>query len=223
MAGDRTLLAVLLEGRGLARYGTFAAAYRKTARSLDPQPGDEAPSRAQFYRWTQGGLRGLPYTDHCRVLEHMLTGYSAAELLRACPDGPAALPARTEEQPGYVPARGLEVPVIGLAGVEAVFASRSEFAAQVEAQSLLHDAQAVRAAGLSLNMICQQLPDHFLIRTLTSGTRLTCLFLDPDGDAITIREREEEYRPASCPGSPGSTSASWPASGTTCRTRRGTG
>jgi Domain of unknown function (DUF5919) len=195
MAGDRTLLAVLLEDRGLARYGTFAAAYQKAARSLDPQPGDDAPSRAQFHRWTTGGLRGLPYTDHCRVLEHMLTGYSAAELLRACPDRAAPGPVGSEELPAPAPAAGPEVSLAGLAGVEAVFASRSEFAASVRTQALLDGAQAVRAAGLSLNMICQQIPDHFLVRVLASGTRLHCLFLDPDGDAVAVREREEEYEP----------------------------
>jgi hypothetical protein len=195
MAGDQTLLAVLLEDRGLARYGTFAAAYRKAARSLDPRPGDDAPSRAQFHRWTTGGLRGLPYTDHCRVLEHMLSGYSAAELLRACPDRPARGTAGSEEGPGPASAATPEAPLVGLAGVEAVFASRSEFVASVRTQALLDGAQAVRAAGLSLNMICQQLPDHFLVRVLTSGTRLQCLFLDPDGAAVAVREREEEYEP----------------------------
>lgn len=55
-----TVLGVLLDNRGLARYGSFAAAYRKTARSLDPSLSDEAPSRAQFYRWTKGGQKGFP-------------------------------------------------------------------------------------------------------------------------------------------------------------------
>jgi hypothetical protein len=82
-----------------------------------------------------------------------------------------------------------------MAGIEAVFASRSEFAARVQPQSLLDGAPVVRAAGLSLNMICQQLPDQYLTDVITAGTQLTCLFLDPDGEAIASREREEEYEP----------------------------
>ena len=88
MTGQPTLLAVLLEDRGWQRYGSFRAAYEKAARSLDRERGgSSAPSRAQFHRWLTGDLRGLPYTDHCRVLEHMLTGYSAAQLFKPCPDG----------------------------------------------------------------------------------------------------------------------------------------
>jgi len=49
-----------------------------------------------------------------------------------------------------------------MAGVVAVFTSRSEFAATVDPASLFDSARRVRAAGLSLNLICQQVPDQFL-------------------------------------------------------------
>ena len=190
-----TLLAVLLDRRGLDRYGSFRPAYEKAARSVDPKLGRSAPSRAQFYRWTNGALRGLPYTDHCRVLEHMLSGYTAAQLFQPCPD--RALPTPQRASNGDVstpPAQTLE-PFQAMAGVEAVFASRSEFAAHVKPQSLIDGATSVRAAGLSLNLICQQLPDQYLTDVITAGTELTCLFLDPTGEAVAAREREEEYQP----------------------------
>ena len=84
MTGQPTLLAALLQDKGLHRYGSFRAAYDKTARAVDRELGGTAPSRAQFHRWITGDLRGLPYSDHCRVLEHMLTGYTAAQLFRPC-------------------------------------------------------------------------------------------------------------------------------------------
>ena len=74
ITGHPTLLAVLLERKGLKRYGSFGPAYEKAARSLDGKP-SPAPSRAQFYRWLTGDLRSMPQTDNCRVLEHMLVGY----------------------------------------------------------------------------------------------------------------------------------------------------
>ena len=83
----------------------------------------------------------------------------------------------------------------GTADLAAVFTSRSDFAAKVQPQALFGDASRIRAVGLSLNLICQQLPDQHLRAMLTSGTQLTCLFLDPDGEAIKAREREEEYPP----------------------------
>jgi len=194
MTESPTLLAVLLEDRGLNRYGSFSAAYRKAARSLDPAPDSEGPSRAQFYRWTKGGLRSLPYTDHCRVLEHMLTGYTAAQLFGPSPDRAIPAPARSSGAKAANPAP--VVPGVDMmAGVEAIFTSRSEFAAKVEPRALLDGVTSIRAAGLSLNLICQQIPDQYLLRHLAGGTQLTCLFLDPGGQAIQAREREEQYQP----------------------------
>lgn len=189
MTGRPTLLAALLEDKGWQRYGTFRAAYEKAARSLDRQHGSSAPSRAQFHRWLTGDLRGLPYTDHCRVLEHMLAGYSVAQLFKPCPNGIPA-PARSLATASLSP-----MSAAGTADIAAVFASRSDFAAKVEPQALLDGATRIRAAGLSLNLICQQLPDQQLLRMLAEGTELSCLFLDPAGEAIAAREREEDYAP----------------------------
>jgi hypothetical protein len=189
MTESATLLAVLLQRRGLGRYGSFAAAYQKAARAVDPELGQAVPSRAQFHRWITGGLRGLPQTDHSRVLEHMLAGYTAAQLLAPCPGDAVPAPERARSQPAPDPA------ALPMAGVQAVFTSRSDFAARVTPQSLIDGAPAVRAAGLSLNMICQQLPDRYLAQVITGGTELACLFLDPAGEAIAAREREEEYEP----------------------------
>jgi hypothetical protein len=191
-----TLLAALLEDRGWLRYGSFCAAYEKAARSLDRERGgSSAPSRAQFHRWWTGELRGLPYTDHCRVLEHMLTGYSAAQMFKPCPDS-IPLPSRAAGRIAPAPAAvGGLAAAADLADVAAVFTSRSEFTAKVEPRALFGGATRIRAAGLSLNVICQQLRDQQLHRMMADGTRFSCLFLDPDGDAITAREREEELAP----------------------------
>jgi Domain of unknown function (DUF5919) len=190
MTGQPTLLAVLLEDKGLHRYGTFRAAYEKAARSLDRHLDGSAPSRAQFHRWLTGDLRRLPYTDHCRVLEQMLTGYSAGQLFQPTPDGGTPAPARGAPDSGQELTRAA-----GMADVAAVYASRSDFAASVEPRALFDGASRIRAAGLSLNLICQQVPDQHLRRMLADGAQLTCLFLDPDGEAIKAREQEEEYAP----------------------------
>ena len=76
-----------------------------------------------------------------------------------------------------------------------VFASRSDFTSKVQPQVLFRDARHIRAAGLSLNLVCQQLPDRQLSALVAGGARLTCLFLDPNGAAIKAREREEEHEP----------------------------
>ena len=85
MSEHPTVLAVLLEDRGLHRYGSFCAAYHQAAGALDKQLARSVPSRAQFHRWLTGELRGLPYTDHCRVLEHMLRRVLRTAALRPLP------------------------------------------------------------------------------------------------------------------------------------------
>lgn len=197
MPGRPTLLAVLLEKKGLHRYGSFCVAYEKAARSLDDKPGT-APSRPQFHRWLSGDLRTIPYTNHCRVLEHMIAGYSATQLFAPCLDGVIPAPARSPQDGSSTALSQSGLPLssdAGMAGVAAVFATRTEFATSVQPSALFDGASRIRAAGLSLNLICQQVPDQYVRNLLTAGTELTCLFLDPDGKAIKHREEEEDYSP----------------------------
>jgi hypothetical protein len=65
---------------------------------------------------------------------------------------------------GRPPGPGLPtLPAGGLVGVSAVFASRPEFADAVKPGVLFEGARRMRAAGLSLNVICQQVAERQLI------------------------------------------------------------
>jgi len=175
------------------RYGMFRAAYENAARKVDRDLVGTAPSRAQLHRWISGGLKRLPYTDHCRVLETMFPGWTADQLFGPWSDDllPGDGAPRTADGPlSLVASDGPGPP---LAGVAAVFGTRAEFTYAMPPQVMFDDAQDIRAAGLSLNLVCQQYPDQRLRRLVESGTRLECLFLDPDGDAIKARECEEGY------------------------------
>jgi hypothetical protein len=73
-----TLLWALAKRRHL-KYETFRDEYMKTA--ADVAPHDADPSRAQYYRWLSGQLKGgTPYPDACRVLEAMFPPWTVAEL-----------------------------------------------------------------------------------------------------------------------------------------------
>ncbi|WP_214322984.1 DUF5919 domain-containing protein [Nonomuraea sediminis] len=67
------------------------------------------------------------------------------------------------------------------------------FSSAYPASELFDNAKEISAAGLSLNVLCQSYPDHQLKRLLDSGTRIRCLFLDPNGSGIRAREAEELY------------------------------
>ena len=77
------------------------------------------------------------------------------------------------------------------ADVAAVFTTRSELYSQLPPTELFDGAVTIDAAGLSLNMVCQQFPDDQLRQLVDQGTTMRCLFLAPRGQSIGEREREE--------------------------------
>jgi hypothetical protein len=85
MSNPPVRLKVLLREKHWQTHRTFNAEYDRAARSIDPKLVGTGPSRAQLHRWLSGELKGLPYPDHCRVLEKMLPGWTAEQLFELCP------------------------------------------------------------------------------------------------------------------------------------------
>ena len=79
------------------------------------------------------------------------------------------------------------------ADLSEVYPTRAEFTSSLPAQRLFSDADDIKAAGLSLNLICQQYGDNAVRQLIERGARMRCLFLDPGGSAIKAREAEEGY------------------------------
>lgn len=79
------------------------------------------------------------------------------------------------------------------ADLTAVFATRSSFSAEMPPERLFDGAGEIRAAGLSLNYICQQFADKGARDLIEAGATMQCLFLDPAGEAMRAREAEEGY------------------------------
>jgi hypothetical protein len=190
-----TMLKWILRDRHWS-YAAFRVEYDKVARTIDQKLIGTCPSRAQHHRWLSGSLTGLPYPDHCRILEKMFPGWTAAQLFE--PYSPGAVPPTVDgtngrTQPGRSGVRSSSPSAY--ADLEAVFTTRAEFNFNVPAHTLFEQAQDIRAAGLSLNMLFQQYPDRKLLDQINQGARLRCLFLAPNGEAIKAREREEGHTP----------------------------
>ncbi|MBN1174298.1 MAG: hypothetical protein JXA67_19160 [Micromonosporaceae bacterium] len=79
-------LKALLRQRHWQTYRTFRIEYDRIARDTDPGLVGTWPSRAQLHRWLSGELKGLPYPDHCRILEAMFPGWNAEQLFEPVPD-----------------------------------------------------------------------------------------------------------------------------------------
>jgi hypothetical protein len=89
MPGQPILLKALLREHHWQNYATFCAEYDRAAQRIDSDLVQTFPSRAQLHRWLTGALVGLPYPDHCRVLEEMFPGWTAAQLFQ--PSSPELL------------------------------------------------------------------------------------------------------------------------------------
>ncbi|MBH0776669.1 hypothetical protein [Nocardia bovistercoris] len=87
-------LKALLRERHWQKYATFCREYDRVAALIDTDLIGTAPSRGQLHRWLSGELKGLPYPDHCRVLEGMFPGWSADRLFEVTDDG-LAIPSDT--------------------------------------------------------------------------------------------------------------------------------
>lgn len=196
MPENPTMLKALLRSRHMQEHRAFCRAYDRSAKQVDPTLAGGHPSKATFYRWLSGGMSKLPHPDHCRVLEAMFPGCTAEQLFehwdegRPLPDvSKGAQLARLAGQNGGGPARSQYGDLV------AAYTTRAEFAEHMPPHTLFDSAKKIQAAGLSLNLLCQQYSDVRLRALLNRGARLECLFLDPDGEAMRAREIEENYEP----------------------------
>jgi len=87
MTDQHVRLKDALRARRWTVYRTFCNEYDKAARAVDSTLVGTYPSRAQLHRWTKGQIKGLPYPDHCRVLEKMFEDWTAEQLFERCRSG----------------------------------------------------------------------------------------------------------------------------------------
>ncbi|MCA1694786.1 MAG: hypothetical protein LC749_08665, partial [Actinobacteria bacterium] len=83
MAAKPIVLKMLLQQRHLQTHSAFRREYDRVAAKVDPTLKGGWPSKAQFYRWLSGDLIGLPYADHCRILEGMFPDWKVEQLFQA--------------------------------------------------------------------------------------------------------------------------------------------
>lgn len=164
---------------------TFTKEYDRAAGSVDPALIGTGPSRAQLHRWLTGEVKGLPYPDHCRVLEKMFPGWSVEQLFETCDD--------SDSSSRLVGRVSTNTPGCVTTGISAAFPTRAAFVHAYPPHDLFDHATSIKAVGLSLNLLCQNYPDSALIDLLEAGAVLRCLFLDPAGQYIRDREREEGH------------------------------
>lgn len=149
------LLKVLLKQRHLQGHRSFCKEYDRVAKEVEPDLVGSYPSKAQFYRWLSGELVGLPYADHCRIVESMFPDRTAHELFEPYNGGIEFVsePSTTGEPTnGKAPIRCAAPPAFGesMGDIVAAFATRSEFSHEIPPRHLFDGASSIRLMGLSL-------------------------------------------------------------------------
>ncbi|WP_218003932.1 DUF5919 domain-containing protein [Nocardia pneumoniae] len=183
-----TVLKALLQQRHLQTVSAFNREYDRIARRSEPELVGAGPKKAQFYRWLSGNVTSLPYPHHRRILEAMFPGWAADELFDDC-ENPSDIQLTRQAQTAAAPSDRL------MSDVEAVFANRTDFLHAMPPRKLFENSRRIDMAGLSLNLLCQQYSDTDLMKLLESGATLRCLFLNPKGTHIRVREAEEGHAP----------------------------
>jgi hypothetical protein len=95
-----TVLKALLREQHMSSHPDFIRAYEKAAGELDRSLVGYGPSKAQYYKWLAGAIKGdLPRGHHCQVLEAMLPGWTAEQLFSPADE---QRPTRTPQAPATV-------------------------------------------------------------------------------------------------------------------------
>lgn len=182
-----TVLKALLQQQHLQTVSAFNREYDAIATKIAPESVGDGPKKAQFYRWLSGNISTIPYPHHCRILQNMFPGWTVAELFSTYKEGMDL----SDRRRAVV--RPTEVRADAMSDIERVFARRGDFLRVSPPQKMFRDARTIDLVGLSLNILCQQCSDSEVLRMMQEGTKMRCLFLDPEGLNIAEREREEGH------------------------------
>ncbi|CRK59544.1 hypothetical protein [Alloactinosynnema sp. L-07] len=179
-----TVLKALLKKRHLQGHQAFTKEYNRAAMATDPDLKGTGPSRSQFFRWISGDVLSLPYPHHCRVLEKMFPGWTAAQLFQ--PDS-SAEPAPSAGNASNVPAEFV-----------ALYAHRSDTPKSLWLNLLKGAHDRIDLFANASLFLPEDNPEAISIikEKATKGVRVRILMGDPDAPAMELRGREERLHDA---------------------------
>lgn len=193
----QVVLKVLLQQRHLQTHGAFCREYDRVAAGIDPTLRRGWPSKAQFYRWLSGDLVGLPYPDHCRILESMFPGWTAGELFQPH-DGRTEL---TAQRPSAQQAATATIPSDPPTGstertdgqVVAFYPHRADTPKRLWMDLLVGAQEHIDLFANASLFLPEENPIaiDILREKAANGVTVRILLGDPDHPAMELRGREE--------------------------------
>jgi hypothetical protein len=188
------VLKVLLQHRHLQTHRAFCREYDKVAGTIDPTLRGSWPSKAQFYRWLSGDLIGLPYADHCRILEGMFPDWKVDQLFHVHDAGIEFVPKPPTPQtqkPTRPASTGLADQGVGQ--VVAFYPHRADTPKRLWMDLLVSAQENIDLFANASLFLPEENPEsiEILKKKATEGARVRILLGDPDHPAMELRGREE--------------------------------
>ncbi|WP_409495224.1 hypothetical protein [Amycolatopsis sp. cmx-11-12] len=190
------VLKVLLRGRHLQSYRAFCREYDKVAEQVDKTLRGGHPSKAQFYRWLSGHMVGLPYADHCRILEGMLPGWQVEQLfephdggIEFVPEPPSASP----ELSAPVASEPVSTHANQPSDMVALYAHRANVPKQLWMDLLTGAQERIDLFANASLFLPEDNPEAIQIikNKAKSGVKIRILLGDPEQPAMELRGKEE--------------------------------
>jgi hypothetical protein len=187
------VLKVLLQQRHLQTHTAFRREYDKVAARIDPTLKGGGPSKAQFYRWIAGELVGLPYTDHCRVLEEMFPDWKVDQLFQIHNGGIEFIPEppvpqiKTATIPPAAPTMQERDQVV------AFYPHRADTPKQLWMDLLVNAQEEIGLFANASLFLPEENPEavEILKKKAVGGVRVRILLGDPAHPAMELRGKEE--------------------------------
>ncbi|MFE5563369.1 hypothetical protein ACFQ68_00150 [Amycolatopsis japonica] len=190
-----SVLRVLLRGRHLQTYRAFCREYDTIAEKLDKKLRGTHPSKAQFYRWLSGNLVGLPYPDHCRILEIMLPGWQVEQLFRPHDGGIEFVPEppTSPEKSVLLVGEPADAPVNQPADMVALYAHRASVPKRLWMDLLTGAQERIDLFANASLFLPEDNPETIQIikNKAKSGVKIRILLGDPGQPAMELRGKEE--------------------------------
>jgi hypothetical protein len=187
------VLKTLLQQRHMQTHSAFCREYDKVALDVDPALKGGWPSRAQFYRWLSGELVGLPYTDHCRILEKMFPGWKVDQLFQIHNGGIEFVP----ELPAPQTKTATTLPTASIGQdidqVVAFYPHRADTPKSLWMDLLVNTKEEIVLFANASLFLPEENPEaiEILKKKAADGVRVRILLGDPDHPAMELRGREE--------------------------------
>jgi phosphatidylserine/phosphatidylglycerophosphate/cardiolipin synthase-like enzyme len=187
------VLKVLLQHRHLQTYRAFCREYDKVAAVVDPTLRGGWPSKAQFYRWLSGDLVGLPFPDHCRILEGMFSHWKVDQLFQFHDGGIEFVPEPTAVAPSVQPTPPTGSCDQRVDQVVAFYPHRADTPKHLWMDLLVGSQENIDLFANASLFLPEENPEaiEILKEKAASGVKVRILLGDPDHPAMELRGREE--------------------------------